>query len=214
MTVVRYALGVALSAACNAGLIFGLARLDRPVQDEDHHAAHRVRPSVVKPPPPTDTAADAPATEAAPTPLPATPPSPQLDLPAPGNLVDGPSLAGDGLQDIGLDGLEGLTARGGPAAPPGPERPPQLTAPPDLAGFYPKAARRRNLGGRSIVAIDVDARGRVVAAEVLRSEPPGIFERAAVRAARTFRFEPAERGGKPVAARTRLELKWQPRKSR
>ena len=208
---IRYVIGLLMSVGFNVGLVVSLAELDRPAVDEDEHDQHRVRPSVVPPPPPPPTAAAAASTPAA-TPLPAAPPAPNLDLPDPGLPSDGLTLALNPLKDIGLGAFEGLgTDRG--LAPRSDDRepdvPPQLTVMPDLTQFFPQAALRRKLSGRSIVAVRVGTDGRVVAADVLRSEPPGIFERAAARAARSFRFIPARKKGRAVAARTRLELKWQ-----
>lgn len=208
--VFRYAIGLAMSVAFNLGLIVTLAELGQPQSTEDAHDAHGVAPSVVEPPPPITPTTPAAAQPTPATALPASPPAPNLDLPAPAELSDGPALQWGGLDNLGLQGLDTLSSRAGlEPVTEGPEEPPQLAVPPDLTRFYPQAARRRKLGGRTIVALAIDAKGRVVEVNVLRSEPPGLFERAAERAARTFRFTPAQREGRAVAARTRLELKWQ-----
>ncbi len=205
----RYAAGFALSAAFNVGLVISLAELARPADRPDDHQPHAVAPSVVEPPPePAASASPAPSESA--TPLPSAPAAPRLDLPAAPNLGSGPALAWGDLDDVGLGSLDEWTP--GPVVDPrpsAPDRPPQLTVPPDLTRFYPQDARRRKLEGRTIVGLTVDTAGRVVAVEVLMSEPPGVFDRAAARAAKSFRFEPATKAGRPSLAETRLELKWQ-----
>ena len=211
MSIVRIGASVALSGAFNVALIVSLAELDRPADDDDAHDPHRVAPSVIEPPPPpaTKTAAS-PDTNSA-TPLPDSPPAPALDLPDPTDVGDGPSLAWGALDDVGLGDLDALAlGRSAARVPKKPtsDQPPRMTIPPDLTNFYPSDARRRRLSGRSIVAVQVGADGRVRSARILRSEPPGVFDRAAVRAARSFTFEPAQRAGQAVAGRTRVELKW------
>ena len=212
VTALRYAAGMTLSAVFNLGLVISLAELGRPETPDDTHAPHGVAPSVVAPPPPEplSTATGAPPTAA--QPLPTAPPAPSLDLPAPTELTTGPALAWGDLDDVGLGALDGWTPNTAVDTDPAiatPDEPPQLTVPPDLTRFYPDDARRRRLQGRTILGLTIDPSGRVIGAEVLRSDPPGIFERAAERAARSFRFEPARRAGRPTIATTRLELKWQ-----
>ena len=212
VTLVRYGVAVALSAAVNVGLVVSLAELARPATPEDPHQPHGVAPSVVAPPPPPETISrdvTAPPTAAA---LPAAPPAPNLDLPAPTELTNGPALAWGDLDDVGLgdlDGFASLTAGAQTTAPAPPDEAPQLTVPPDLARFYPAEARRRKLQGRTILGLTIDPSGRVIGVDVLRSDPPGIFERAASKAARSFRFQPGRRAGRAILATTRLELKWQ-----
>ena len=213
---VRYGFGLIVSVVFNLALVVGLAELGRPDDDADRHNAHAVAPSVVEPPPPETPSPSASPSPAAAQPIPSSPLAPTLDLPAPAALTDGPGLAWGALDGVGLGDLSRLGGDAVPSAAPdstGPDTPPRMTVPPDLERFYPAAARERRLGGRTIVAVTVDRGGRVIAAQVLRSEPPGIFERAAERAARAFRFTPAQRGGRAIVAQTRLELKWQPRSS-
>ncbi|MEL7369592.1 MAG: energy transducer TonB [Myxococcota bacterium] len=209
--IVRYAGGLLLSIGLNLGLIVSLAELGRPYIEEDKHEPHQVAPSVVQPPPVPEPVRSS-ASPPSPTPLPSAPSAPMLDVPAPSLDLDGPGLAWTGLNNIGLGRFD-LPSTDAPAETPSyaPDVQPQLSFPPDLARFYPSEARRRKIGGRTILAIQVNAKGQVTEARVLRSEPPGLFERAAQRAARHFRFEPALRQGRAVAAETRLELKWQPR---
>ncbi len=210
----RYGGGLILSAALNAAVIYSLAQLDKTTIPDDDHEPHRVRPSVVKPPPPPPTDARVPASAGRANPvLPARPLMPSIELPALPDSLGLANLLSDGLDDVGLGDFTFEPAAESIGAPDAAaDEPPQLTVPPDLTRFYPESARRRGLGGRSIVRVKVDATGRVVSAQVLSSEPQGLFDRAAVEAATRFTFSPARRGGRPVPGQTRLELKWRPRR--
>lgn len=76
--------------------------------------------------------------------------------------------------------------------------------PPRLTHFvdaeYPKAALEAGTTADVVLRLRVEANGSVSEAEVLQPAGHG-FDEAAVAAARQFLFEPAQRDGKPVAAR-------------
>jgi protein TonB len=65
---------------------------------------------------------------------------------------------------------------------------------------YPEDARKAKVQGKVILQALIDREGRVAEVEVLRSVPefPSLAE-AAVEAVSQWRYEPAERNGKPVA---------------
>ncbi|WP_394842168.1 TonB-dependent siderophore myxochelin receptor MxcH [Pendulispora brunnea] len=76
--------------------------------------------------------------------------------------------------------------------------------PPELVGFveaeYPPAALAARREGRVVLRLTLDREGLVIDADV--TEPAGHgFDEAARSAALRFRFSPARRGDKPVAAR-------------
>ncbi len=48
------------------------------------------------------------------------------------------------------------------------------------------------------VRLRIDATGRVADAVVVKSEPRGVFDDAAMATARRYRFTPARRDGEPV----------------
>jgi TonB family protein len=82
--------------------------------------------------------------------------------------------------------------------PPEPELP--LVEPVKLSGdspSYPKDARDRRLKGSVLVEIEVDEEGAVAAVNVLESAGD-FLDQAVVSAIRTWRFQPATRGGVPV----------------
>ncbi|MBI2896833.1 MAG: TonB-dependent receptor [Deltaproteobacteria bacterium] len=76
--------------------------------------------------------------------------------------------------------------------------------PPELSSFvhaeYPREAESLGLEAEVVLRLDVDATGAVTAVEVV--EPAGNgFDEAALAACRAFRFDPARRGGAPIASR-------------
>lgn len=86
-------------------------------------------------------------------------------------------------------------SRGSVPAPANPE--PRLIerVPPD----YPKAARAERIEGRVTLQAVIDEKGRVTEVVVLDEDPPGKgFGKAAARAVRKWRYEPATEDGKPV----------------
>ena len=74
--------------------------------------------------------------------------------------------------------------------------------------MYPPAARRRGIEGFVEVRFTITPAGRVAGAEVLRSEPPGTFDRTALAAVRRWRFTPPRKDGKPVSARVRQTIRF------
>lgn len=57
---------------------------------------------------------------------------------------------------------------------------------------FPEAAVRRRLEGEVEVAIGIAADGTVDTVDVVRAEPPGVFDREAVLAVRRWRYAPAD----------------------
>lgn len=102
----------------------------------------------------------------------------------------------------------------GPTAAPPATRPASETAPAPprvverFAPDYPAIARQRRIEGWVELEYVVDANGRVVDVRVLDSYPTRIFDAAAERALRRWRFEPASRAGAPAPAvgRTRIDF--------
>lgn len=63
---------------------------------------------------------------------------------------------------------------------------------------YPPAAREAGIEGEVTLVYTVTAEGRVTDLRVLQSEPPGVFDQAALDAVRTWRYRPLRSGGEPV----------------
>ena len=64
---------------------------------------------------------------------------------------------------------------------------------------YPMAARGKRTEGYVILRFTVTESGSVANPEVLRSEPPGVFDRAATRAVLRWKYQPQIVDGKPAA---------------
>ena len=202
-----------LSVAFNAGVIGSLAYLGEPELPDDATAPPPIRPNVVEPP------KRAPSGEKHPLALDRPRPEPKLpEVPAPPPLAIPPlgpadlpvtRLAPKGAATGSFDrGFEMLASRSRERDRELPSRPPRVARTPDLSPYYPRTAQRQSLSGRTIIRVQVDARGAVRGVEVLKSEPPGVFDDAARQAGRAFRFDPALERGRPTSGTTRLELVW------
>lgn len=71
---------------------------------------------------------------------------------------------------------------------------------------YPPAAFRSGEQGTVLVRAQIDALGNPVSVEVVNSSRSRDLDRAAVAAVRKWRFEPARRNGKPVAAAVEVPI--------
>ena len=103
-----------------------------------------------------------------------------------------------------------------PAPPPAPPAPPQAT--PDIAGSidtsskamnppqYPPAALRAGIEGTVYLIVDVDANGNVTNVTVEKSSRNRDLDRAAMQAARKWRFNPAVINGQKAASRVRVPV--------
>lgn len=128
--------------------------------------------------------APAPALEPAPTP----PPRESVD-PMPEPPVAAPQ---PGIERAGAPTLNWYTGRDLDVLP----RP--LAA---IEPVFPLNAQLRGVSGKVTLALSIDATGRVVDVSVVRAEPPGFFEDAALAAFRTAPFAPGIRGGRAVQSR-------------
>ena len=63
---------------------------------------------------------------------------------------------------------------------------------------YPYKAAQRGIEGWVRVEFDVTATGSVENVEVLESDPPGVFDKAAIRAVSRWRFKPRMVNGEAV----------------
>jgi protein TonB len=73
---------------------------------------------------------------------------------------------------------------------------------------YPRHAKARRIEGWVRVDISVTPSGRVSGVQVDDSNPKGVFDQAALEAVRQWRFQPAYKGGRPVAQRAFLIVKF------
>ena len=82
-----------------------------------------------------------------------------------------------------------------------------LSAP---APEYPRSALRAGASGNVVLRIEVRADGRVGEVEVVESSRHRQLDRAAVRAVRRWRFQPAQQDGRPVAADVQQVISFKP----
>ncbi|NOZ85202.1 MAG: energy transducer TonB [Deltaproteobacteria bacterium] len=75
-----------------------------------------------------------------------------------------------------------------------------------VAPDYPSTAEDRGIEGYVIMKLQVSAAGRVEKVWVEKSDPPGIFEKAATRAIRQYQFAPAKFKGQAVAVLCRQKI--------
>lgn len=71
---------------------------------------------------------------------------------------------------------------------------------------YPAEAAAGKVSGKVVLIVDVAADGTVRNVAVEKSEPAGVFDTAAVEAAKQWTFNPSMKNGKPVAGRVRVPI--------
>lgn len=86
-----------------------------------------------------------------------------------------------------------------PPAPPSPPAPPKPPA-------YPAEAVAQRISGQVVLLINVDRRGTPTNIVVESATPPGVFDQAAIDAAKQWQFNPRIEDGKPVAGRVRVPV--------
>jgi TonB family protein len=75
---------------------------------------------------------------------------------------------------------------------------------------YPREALQKKLSGEVRVRITVDTDGTVKTASIISSNPPGVFDRAALEAVRRWRYKPIEIDGTAVEGSALTNLIFQP----
>ena len=73
---------------------------------------------------------------------------------------------------------------------------------------YPYSARTRRRQGLVLIRLDVEADGRVSRAEVLESSGDAALDEAALGALGRWRLRPATEGGRPVAGRVEVPVRF------
>lgn len=74
---------------------------------------------------------------------------------------------------------------------------------------YPMSAMTNKLEGYVLLRFTVTETGAVADPEVLRSEPPGVFNRAAMRAVLRWKYQPQLANGEPVSVITYTRIVFQ-----
>ena len=104
--------------------------------------------------------------------------------------------------NVGLPGLE-IFYRGSEV-----DQRAEATNHPDIE--YPEAALSAGLTGVVRLQLKIDRGGALREATVLQSEPAGVFDEVALKAARSLKFKPAIRNGVPVASIKVIEVPFEP----
>ena len=184
-----------------------------PARDEDASSGPRTVPLVPPPPPPEqndapqDPAPTADAALAAPSPAVAAP------SPAPPQVAGLAPTAGPGTMALGSLG-GGLPSMG---TLPGSDLPTTDTPTEVIAArpksrprpTYPRIAQRQGIEGFVTLRLRIGADGRVEDAVVVKAEPPGVFDDAALQTARRYRFTPARRGTEAVASTLQQTIRFE-----
>lgn len=71
------------------------------------------------------------------------------------------------------------------------------------------AARAKAIEGYVLLRFTVTESGSVADPEVLRSDPPGVFDRAARRAVLKWKYQPQLVDGRPVSVKTYTRLRFE-----
>ncbi|HEY3730521.1 MAG TPA: energy transducer TonB [Steroidobacteraceae bacterium] len=117
--------------------------------------------------------------------------------------------------DAGLDGDELVVAAGAlqkaqDAAAEGYVPESQLKRVHFVTPSFPDDALARGMNGSVELEFTVTPSGGVADIKVIAADPPGVFEQAAIHALSQCRYRPVEMGGKAVAQRARLKLRFKP----
>ena len=64
---------------------------------------------------------------------------------------------------------------------------------------YPMSANRNGIEGYVLLRFTVTEQGTVADPEIISSEPPGVFDRAAMRSVLRWKYQPQLANGKPIS---------------
>jgi protein TonB len=80
----------------------------------------------------------------------------------------------------------------------------------DMPLVYPRLAYQQRVAGKVVVSILINQRGSVDDVTIVKAEPPGVFEEAALSAAHVLKFSPALRTGRVVKSKKLVEVNFDP----
>ena len=84
----------------------------------------------------------------------------------------------------------------------------ELTLTKSVKPLYPRAAEQAKIQGWVELDFTVTDRGTVSDIAVHAANPTGLFNAAAISALAQWRYQPPQKDGKPVAARTRIRIRF------
>ena len=83
----------------------------------------------------------------------------------------------------------------------------------DALLIYPREALRLRLSGEVHLRLFINESGKLVRSEVIKADPAGIFEEAAVQAVNSMQFSPALRADRPVRSQRTVQITFDPNPS-
>lgn len=149
-------------------------RLKKDSELETRERRKPPKPEPPKQPPPPKMKVDSPPPDAPPTPF----QMPRLDLPT--NISGGPFMGAYGGGGTGFGDLVPLVR---------------------IAPQYPRQALRDGISGSVLFEITINPDGTVKSARVLKANPRGVFEAAALNAIHKWKFKPKLVDGKAVESK-------------
>ena len=75
---------------------------------------------------------------------------------------------------------------------------------------YPEGAQQMRIRGHIRMRVYINESGKIDAVDIIESDPPGIFEKAALRAMLATKYIPARRNGRAVKNQKLIEIKFDP----
>ena len=192
--------GITMAIAVHAGALFMmLAPMAAPPAEKAEQEVTMVNQIKPPPPPPPPPPEEPPKPIAPPKEL--SPPKQTTTLPPP---PETPPIVFDDPSPVDL-----------PPQPPRPPEPPRQTStlgsvdPSSKAmnpPTYPPSAARAGIEGTVVLVISIDAQGNVLGVEVEKSSRNRDLDRAAIAAAKKWRFSPQVENGVAVASRVRVPV--------
>lgn len=70
-----------------------------------------------------------------------------------------------------------------------------------VAPLYPPRAAKRNLEGYVVVEYSISVTGQVLGVKIIESEPPDVFDKSAIEAARKFKYKPRKENGETISVK-------------
>ena len=75
---------------------------------------------------------------------------------------------------------------------------------------YPEGAQQMRVRGHIRMRVYINESGKIDAVDIIESDPPGVFEKAALRAILATKYIPARRNGRAVKNQKLIEIKFDP----
>jgi len=214
----RFLLAIVMAIAVNIGLLLLMNRMVSPDSDAARkrvkgNIVEFIQPELVTKPPET-------RRRSKPPPKPETPEQPMemtSSTPTVDNVqplpMDVQSFDIEGLSDLasgpGLGGTQLYHGNPESSGSPGYVMASDLTPISMVGPQYPSKARRAGIEGFALVQFTVTEKGNCINPVIVDSDPPDVFDEAAINVVQQWRFQPQMRGGEATSVTARVNLKFQ-----